>query len=99
MDVLTDDLKYDGKHSYEDNIMKVEDAWKEYHDRIAILGGIDVNFIITKSEKDVYRRSREMLELTADEGSFALGTGNSVPEYLPMEKYFTMLRAAWEFQV
>jgi hypothetical protein len=27
-------------------------------------------------------------------GGYALGTGNSVPCYMPMEKYFAMLKAA-----
>ena len=73
--------------------MPVEEAWETYHDRIAIMGGIDVDFMIRNSVEDVYKRSREMLERTSSIGSYALGTGNSVPEYLPMEKYFAMLKA------
>ena len=42
----------------------------------------------------VYKRSRAMLERAAARGSFALGTGNSVPEYIEDEKYFAMTRAA-----
>jgi len=89
---------YEGKHSYEDAIMPVEQAWDLYHDQIAILGGIDVNFMIMESEEAVYNRSRALLEKTADKGSFALGTGNSVPDYLPNNKYFAMLKAAWDMR-
>ncbi len=89
---------YDGKHSYEDSILPVEDAWDTYHKEIAILGGIDVNYMIMESKEAVYKRSREILEKTAEEGSYALGTGNSVPDYLPNDKYFAMLQAAWDMR-
>ena len=35
-----------------------------------------------------------MLERTRARGGYALGTGNSVPEYVPDDKYFAMIRAA-----
>ncbi len=89
---------YDGKHSYEDSIMPVEEAWQRYHKEIAVLGGVDVNFMIMEESEAVYERSRALLEMTSEEGAFALGTGNSVPDYLPNEKYFTMLKAAWDMR-
>ncbi len=85
---------YEGKHSFEDFIMSVEDAWGTYHNEITILGGIDVNYMIMESREAVYTRSKDLLDYTSREGSFVLGTGNSVPEYLSNEKYFMMLKAA-----
>ena len=96
IDDITDDLKFDARHSYEDNIMPVEQAYEEYHNRIAILGGIDVNFLCTKTPEDIFRRCREMLERTADRGGYALGSGNSIPEYIPYENYMAMVKAAWD---
>ena len=89
---------YEGKHSFEDSILPVEEAWKQYHTDIAILGGIDVNYLIMEDEKTIYERSRKLLELTAEEGSFALGTGNSVPDYLPNNKFLASLKAAWDIR-
>lgn len=88
------DMHFDGRHSYEDNIMPVEEAYEKYHDRIAIIGGIDVNFICESNPDEVYRRSKAMLERADDRGGFALGTGNSVPEYMPDEHFFALIRAA-----
>jgi uroporphyrinogen decarboxylase len=37
-----------------------------------------------------------MLERAADVGAYALGTGNSVPAYVPDENYSAMVWAALE---
>jgi uroporphyrinogen decarboxylase len=98
MDFIIDDLKYDARHSYEDNILPVEEAYERFGRRIAILGGIDIDFMVRSTPDEIYRRSQAMLERSATKGAYALGTGNSVPEYIPEENYFAMLRAALEFR-
>ena len=95
MDDVIDDMKYDGKHSYEDTIQPVEDAYDQYHDRIAILGGIDLDFICRSTPEAIYERSLQMLK---HDKAYALGTGNSVPEYVPDENYFAMIQAALELR-
>jgi uroporphyrinogen decarboxylase len=94
MDVIIDDIGFEGKHSYEDTILPVEEAYEKYGRRIAILGGLDLDFIVRSSPKEVYQRSMKMLERSRDRGGYALGTGNSVPEYVPDENYFAMILAA-----
>ena len=94
MDDIIEDMRYDGKHSYEDVIQPVESAYDQYHKRIAILGGIDLDFLCRSTPEAVYQRSREMLARTERDGAYALGTGNSVPEYVPDENFFAMIRAA-----
>ena len=71
--------------------MPVEEAYEQYHDRIAILGGIDVDFVCRSTPEEVYARSRAMLERSASRGGYALGTGNSVPEYIPYENFIAMI--------
>lgn len=90
------DIGYDAKHSYEDTIQPVEEAYEELNEDIAVLGGIDVDYVCRKSPDKIYERSRAMLERSADRGGYALGTGNSVPEYVPDEHYFAMTAAALE---
>ena len=93
---IIEDMRFDGRHSYEDNIMPVEEAYEKYHDRIAVIGGIDVNFICVSTPGEVYARSKAMLERAADRGGFALGTGNSVPEYIPDQNFFALIRAVMD---
>jgi uroporphyrinogen decarboxylase len=95
MDRISGYMGYDGKHSFEDTIMPIEEAWDRYHGEIALLGGIDVDFIIKSTPEEIYRRSRAMVERAQTEGSYALGTGNSVPEYVQPDHYFAMLEAAF----
>ncbi|MEI6519217.1 MAG: uroporphyrinogen decarboxylase family protein [bacterium] len=96
MDDIIDDLGYQGKHSYEDNILPVEDAYELWGSRIAILGGIDLDFVCRSTPEEVYKRSKAMIERSAERGGYALGTGNSVPYYVPDENYFAMIKAANE---
>lgn len=90
------EIGIDARHSYEDNILPVEQAYKRYHDHFAILGGIDMDFICRSTPEEVFARSRALLHQTADSGGYALGTGNSVADYVPDENYFAMLRAVWD---
>jgi len=94
MDDIIDDMKFDGKHSFEDTIQTVEDAYEQYKGRIAILGGMDVNFVCRGTPEEVAARAKAMLERAANDGGYALGTGNSVPEYVPHEQYFAMVDLA-----
>ena len=94
MDDLIDDLKFDGKHSYEDKILPVEQAYEKWADRIAILCGMDLDFICRSAPAAITQRSREMLKRAESRGGYALGTGNSVPEYVPQENYLAMIEAA-----
>jgi len=87
-------MKYDGKHSYEDVIQPVEQAYDRWGGRIAVLGGIDVDFIVRSPAAEIHRRACALLERTVARGGYALGTGNSVPEYIPDDKYFALIRAA-----
>jgi len=95
IETVITDLHYDARHSYEDNIRQVEEAYDQLHGRIAILGGVDLDFICRSTPEEVYTRAKAMLQ-RAVHGGYALGTGNSVPSYVPHDNYFAMLHAALE---
>jgi len=93
---VIEDMGFDGRHSYEGNIMPVEEAYEKYHDRIAVMGGIDVDFLTTRTPEEVYARAKAMVERSADRGGYVLGSGNSIPDYIPLKNYLAMTRAAME---
>lgn len=94
MEDLIESVGIDGKHSFEDAIQPVEDFHRRYHDRIASLGGVDVDVLARGSVDDVRRRTREIIDACAPLGRFALGSGNSVTNYIPLENYLAMLGEA-----
>lgn len=85
-------LGFDAKHSFEDKIMPVEEIYRRWGDRIAILGGVDMDLLARGSEADVRRRTRAILEACAAKGTgYCLGTGNSAANYLPVRNFSAML--------
>jgi len=84
----------DGKHSNED-IIAPFDTWVErYGQRIALFGGIDVDVLCQKKPGEVFdqvidsgRRFRHKMD------GYALGSGNSIPDFVPLEGYLAMIKA------
>jgi len=97
MDNLIDTVRIDAKHSYEDVILPVTEAKKIYGKRIAILGGIDMDFLCRHTEDEVRTYTRSVLEQCAPGGGYALGTGNSVANYVPVRNYLAMLDEGRKF--
>jgi len=91
MDDLIDDVKIDAKHSFEDKILPVIEAKKLYGQRIALLGGVDTNFLCTATPDAVRSYVRKVIETCAPGGGYAIGTGNSLANYVPLENYLAML--------
>jgi uroporphyrinogen decarboxylase len=91
MEDLIEDVGIDAKHSFEDTIESVVSAKGLYGDRIALLGGIDVDFLCRATEDEIRHRVRYTLENCIHGGGYCLGTGNSVANYIPLDNYLTML--------
>ncbi|MBI2938952.1 MAG: hypothetical protein HYY04_00820 [Chloroflexi bacterium] len=91
MEPLIEDVRIDGKHSFEDVIQPVIEAKRLYGDRIAVIGGIDVDLLCRGSEEEIRRRVREVLDVCFPGGGYCLGSGNTVTNYVPLENYLVML--------
>ena len=86
-------------HSFEDTIKTVEETKRIYGDRIAVLGGIDIDFLCRADEAAVRRRTRTTLDKCQLGGGYCLGTGNSVANYIPLDNYLAMLDEGRRFAV
>ncbi len=91
MDDLIDYVEIDAKHSFEDTIMDVTQAYVSYSDRISILGGIDVDFLCRSNERSIRERVRNTLKICMGKGGYCLGTGNTVANYIPLDNYLVMV--------
>jgi uroporphyrinogen decarboxylase len=98
LDTIYEDLiaevGIDGKHSFEDAILPVQDFQARYGDRIAVLGGIDVDILASASPEQVRRKTRSLIEVSGVRGRYAVGSGNSIPSYIPVENYLAMVDEA-----
>jgi uroporphyrinogen decarboxylase len=91
MEDLIQDVGIDAYHSFEDTIVDVTCMKERYGDRLALLGGIDVDFMCRATPNQVRERVRDTLVKCMPGGGYCLGTGNSVTNYIPLNNYLTML--------
>ena len=89
------DCGWDAKHSFEDAIEPVWETKQKYGDRIALLGGFDMDKISRMSEGEVRAHTRFLIEQCAPGGGWALGTGNSVANYVPAQNFLAMLEEGY----
>jgi uroporphyrinogen decarboxylase len=94
---LIEDVKIDGRHSYEDESNSAESFRENYGTRTAILGGIDVDKLARLSEADLRSHVRRIIGACLPGGRFAVGSGNTVCNYVPMANYFAMVEEAMNF--
>ena len=67
---------------------------RRYGDRIGILGGVDVDILGRATPDGVRRTVRDVIDACAAGGRYAVGSGNSIPSYIPVENFLTMLDEA-----
>jgi len=86
----------DAKHSFEDQIMPVAEFKRRYGDRMTPLGGLDVDVICRSDEPALRRYTRKLIEQCFYDGYWAMGTGNSLPPFMPVRNYLIALDEAAE---
>ncbi len=98
IDDLIDEVGIDGKHSYEDAIIPADQFQAHYGGsepgRIAVLGGLDINILAAGTSADVRARTRYLVDTCNPRGRYAIGSGNSIPSYIPIENYMAMVDEA-----
>jgi uroporphyrinogen decarboxylase len=93
------DLGIDAKHSNEDSIAPFDRWIDDYGDRIGLIGGIDMSFLCSANEQEVYDRVLEDGRRFREKAKgYALGSGNSIPKYVPAANYLAMIRASQEIR-
>jgi uroporphyrinogen decarboxylase len=91
---LIDDVGIDAKHSFENAIMPVAEFQSVYGRRIGVLGGVDIDVLARRSPEGVRADVRRTIDICHPRGRFAIGSGNSIPSYIPVENYLAMLDEA-----
>jgi uroporphyrinogen decarboxylase len=88
-------LGIQAKHSNEDTIAPFDEWIARYGERIGLLGGIDVDTLCQKPPAAIVAEVVEKgMRFRRAARGYALGSGNSIPEYVPAEGYLAMIEAA-----
>lgn len=90
---------WDARHSFEDAIEPVWESKRKYGDRLALMGGFDMDKLVRMSEEEIRKHTRFLIEQCAPGGGWAMGTGNSVPNYVPIWNFLTMMEEAYHIGV
>ena len=89
----------DAKHSNEDQIAPFERWINDYNDRIGLFGGIDLNTLVLKSYDDVFNEVMDKgLRYRNMAKGYGVGSGNSIPDYIPVEGFQAMIDAVKEIR-
>ena len=96
-DILANGI--DAKHSNEDQIAPFSEWIDRYNDRIGLCGGFDMNMLIMNPYDVVYEKVlHEGTEFRRKARGYALGSGNSIPDYMAVEGYRAMIDAVQEIR-
>lgn len=95
---LIEGVGIDAKHSFEDVIEPVESFVARYKDRVAAVGGVDVDLLGRGTEEQVRARTREVLKACASSGGYVLGSGNSIANYIPLGNFLAMVDEGWRYR-
>ncbi|MBN1457493.1 MAG: hypothetical protein JW912_06555 [Sedimentisphaerales bacterium] len=88
----------DAKHSNEDTIAPFSTWIQRYGSQIGNFGGIDMDILCQKLPEEIRAYTLNILEESTGHGGIAIGSGNSVPGYVPFEGYMAMNKAIREFR-
>ena len=88
------DAGFWGLHPIDPKAMGINEVKARYGDRLSLLGNIDLDFPLARgTPEDVHHVVAQRIRDLAPGGGYVLSSGNSVPEYVPLDNYKAMLLA------
>ena len=88
----------DAKHSNEDEIAPMDVWYSKYGDKIGNFGGIDADILCRGSEIEIKSYVTDIYRKSLSAFGVALGSGNSIPDYMPAGNYLTMINVLKELR-
>jgi uroporphyrinogen decarboxylase len=97
IDDLIDYVGIDAWHSFQDIILPVPKAKEKFGERVAILGGVDLDILSRVSLEECKIYCKDVLAKCMPNGGYAFGSGNSIPNYVKLDNYLAMLDIGKKF--
>lgn len=84
-------------HPIEPKAMRIEEVKQKYGDKLCLIGNIDVDLLSRGKPDEVRNNVLLNIEKVGYNGGYCVGSGNSIPEYVILENYHTMLATVKEY--
>ena len=101
IDMVIEDLLatgIDGWHPVEKQAHDINEIKAKYGQRIALVGNIDLQYTLTKgTPEEVDEEVRTRIKDLGPGGGYCVSSGNSIPEYVPIDNYAAMLEATYKY--
>lgn len=81
-------------HPIEPKAMDIVEVKKRFGDRIALIGNIDVDLLARGTKEEIRKNVLFNIENVGMNGGYCVGSGNSIPEYVNLDNYITMIETA-----
>jgi len=92
-------LGIDAKHSNEDQIAPFPVWIEKYSDRIGLFGGFDLNLLVLEKPETVRQTVLDQgIQYRTTAKGYGLGSGNSIPGYIPVDGFMAMIEAVKEIR-
>ena len=69
---------------------------KKYGERLGLLGNIDLDVLARGTRDEVIALVKNNMDVLGNIGGYAVGVSNSVPYYVPVENYITMVETVMQ---
>ncbi|MBN1154194.1 nucleoside 2-deoxyribosyltransferase [candidate division KSB1 bacterium] len=84
----------DGLHPIEPQAMDIRELKNTLGDKLCLIGNVDVDILSRGRPEEIREVVLGLLRDVAPGGGYCLGSGNSVPEYVPAENFRAMAETA-----
>lgn len=88
------DCGFDALQPIEPKAMDIGQLKRDFGDRLALIGNVDVNTLAAGTPEQVREETRHRIAEIAPGGGFAIGSSNSVPDYALPENYRALIDAS-----
>jgi uroporphyrinogen decarboxylase len=84
-------LGVEALHPIDPTCMDIEEVKEKLGDRLTIIGNISNEILETGTPDEVAELTKERIRVLGPGGGYCLGSGNSVPQWTPLENYVAMV--------
>ncbi len=101
LDEALDDIAESGittLHPIEPKVMDIVEVKRKYGHKLSLIGNLDLNYLLPfGTTEEVDAEVRRLIRQVGPGGGYAVGSGNSVTEYVPVANFNAMRVAAFKY--